>query len=382
MPTQASQRTSRSQQRNKSVTNSDYIQDEAFTKVTEQFKIMTDHDARSGDFGVLLFDAIKVSIQRAIEEIVPKLDEHSVDIATIKEENIITESRVTSLESMVQRLHKEVVELKEYSFSNNLVVDGIRELQPENTEARAKEFFRNILQIEDADSLIIDTCHRMGRSSNGHPRPIIVRFVKRSDKQKVLMQGRRLAGTQYHMWEHVPPETKEERRDLFRDRKERKDKGEKAVVRGSKLLVNGQVVRDIKKEKAKKIPKVERVNRRAAELMQLIKSAEQKCVEGSTFKGYYIPIDSPADIGPALMAAKAVGQTSTATHNVWAVSLGNYRDAEDDGEHTAGHRLLQTLERTGKQGMVVVARYYSGHDIGDKRFTAITDVGKMSIENY
>ena len=116
--------------------------------------------------------------------------------------------------------------------------------------------------------------------------------------------------------------------------------------------------------------------------MAAVKSKQEKTVEGSIFKAHYIPLTSQDDIRPALMAIKAVAQTSGATHNIWAASIGDYQHYDDDGEFTAGHRLLQTLIRTKQQGVVVVARYYSGHDIGEKRFTAVTELAKLAIDSY
>jgi len=381
-----SARQSRSQSRNNQTDNEvtvvDDKQEDLFTKLTDQFNILTNHDQRAGTFGELLYQAIELSIDKAVNKFQPIIDNHTAEITALKEESIITESRITSLESAVVKLRKEIVELKEYSYSNNLVIDGIQEHRYENVEHKVMGFFARNLGIPYPEDMIIDTCHRMGRSNNNKPRPIIIRFVKRSDKMMVLQQGKYLANTRFHMWEHLPAEIKEERKDLFRERKERKGRGERVVVRGSRLVVDDVIVRDINKEKAKKVPKVERVNNRAAQLMKSVKATQQQIVDGSTFKGHFIPIESKNDIDPALMAVKAVAQTSSATHNVWAVVLGDHRESDDDGEHTAGSQLLQTLVNSGKQGIVVVARYYSGHDIGEKRFTAIKEVGKMAIDNY
>jgi len=55
---------------------------------------------------------------------------------------------------------------------------------------------------------------------------------------------------------------------------------------------------------------------------------------------------------------------------------------DDDGEKWAGSRLQHVLNDTGAEGVVVVARWYGGQNIGPIRFTHIEDSAKQAIWNW
>lgn len=55
---------------------------------------------------------------------------------------------------------------------------------------------------------------------------------------------------------------------------------------------------------------------------------------------------------------------------------------DDDGEKWAGSRLQHVLNDTGTEGVVVVARWYGGHNIGPIRFTHIETCAKQAIWSW
>ncbi|KAF2645752.1 hypothetical protein P280DRAFT_128453 [Massarina eburnea CBS 473.64] len=55
---------------------------------------------------------------------------------------------------------------------------------------------------------------------------------------------------------------------------------------------------------------------------------------------------------------------------------------DDDGEKWAGSRLQHVLNDTQTEGVVVVARWYGGQNIGPIRFTHVEDSAKQAIWNY
>ncbi|KAF2683505.1 hypothetical protein K458DRAFT_443584 [Lentithecium fluviatile CBS 122367] len=55
---------------------------------------------------------------------------------------------------------------------------------------------------------------------------------------------------------------------------------------------------------------------------------------------------------------------------------------DDDGEKWAGSRLQHVLNDTGAEGVVVVARWYGGQNIGPIRFTHIENSAKQAIWNW
>jgi hypothetical protein len=55
---------------------------------------------------------------------------------------------------------------------------------------------------------------------------------------------------------------------------------------------------------------------------------------------------------------------------------------DDDGEKWAGSRLQHVLNDTGAEGVVVVARWYGGQNIGPIRFTHIENSAKQAIWSW
>lgn len=55
---------------------------------------------------------------------------------------------------------------------------------------------------------------------------------------------------------------------------------------------------------------------------------------------------------------------------------------DDDGESWAGKRLANVLNDTQAEGVVVVARWYGGQNIGPIRFTHIENCAKQAIWNW
>lgn len=55
---------------------------------------------------------------------------------------------------------------------------------------------------------------------------------------------------------------------------------------------------------------------------------------------------------------------------------------DDDGEKWAGSRLQNVLADTGTEGVIVVARWYGGQNIGPIRFTHIETCAKQAIWSW
>ncbi|KAL2059945.1 hypothetical protein VTL71DRAFT_10100 [Oculimacula yallundae] len=72
----------------------------------------------------------------------------------------------------------------------------------------------------------------------------------------------------------------------------------------------------------------------------------------------------------------------SATHNItaWRITGDNgvtYQDCDDDGETAAGGRVLHLMQLMDVWNvMVVVTRWYGGHQLGPKRFSIINSVAR------
>lgn len=100
------------------------------------------------------------------------------DIKVVKEENVTLNKRLV-------RVSNECNSLEQYSHCNNLIVYGIPEDRSENIMGVLRRLAGAIRFPEWADNLV-DMVHRMGRQSDNSPRPIIIKFVRRLDRNEFL----------------------------------------------------------------------------------------------------------------------------------------------------------------------------------------------------
>ncbi|XP_054270862.1 uncharacterized protein LOC128991735 [Macrosteles quadrilineatus] len=87
----------------------------------------------------------------------------------------------------VEKVQREVRDLEQYSHRNNLIIYGI----PEDNDEKIMFVIRRLataLHFQDWSEKLVDAVHRMGKydPTNTSPRPIIIRFVRRLDKDAFL----------------------------------------------------------------------------------------------------------------------------------------------------------------------------------------------------
>lgn len=117
---------------------------------------------------------------KLIKEQSNKMDDLLKTIDELKQENVNLKAKVTNLESRLE-------DVEQYSRLNTIEIFGVPEAKNEDTY----EVVRKICVALDLNLAreSIDVCHRLGRPgsrSDGRPRGIIAKFVRREDKTKVL----------------------------------------------------------------------------------------------------------------------------------------------------------------------------------------------------
>ena len=144
--------------------------------------------------------------------------------------------------------------LESYSRRENLKFFGIPEKEATaeeggeafDTRAVLNQFLETALGFQDPRSNIeIQRVHRVGKSNNGKPRPILARFLRFQDRERILRQGFKLKGTEYMMLQDFPQEIIEKRRKMMPKLKEARGKGLRVSFSKSepdKLIINGKIV--------------------------------------------------------------------------------------------------------------------------------------------
>ena len=105
--------------------------------------------------------------------------------------------------------------LEAYSRRENIKFLNIEEEQNEDTEEKLRSFLSENLEMNDVDGIEIQRVHRNGKSFNGNPRPILARFVRYKDVEKILSRGKMLKGSNYKMFTDLPRELVERRKALM-----------------------------------------------------------------------------------------------------------------------------------------------------------------------
>ncbi|PBP23152.1 UPF0029-domain-containing protein [Diplocarpon rosae] len=103
----------------------------------------------------------------------------------------------------------------------------------------------------------------------------------------------------------------------------------------------------------------------------------------SVFVARSAPVSSPDEARSYLQRLlESDKKVRSATHNItaWRIKGENgvaYQDCDDDGETAAGGRVLHLMQLMDIwNAMVVVTRWYGGHQLGPKRFSVINAVAR------
>lgn len=140
----------------------------------------------------------EVNVNKSHESLSEKLDENTKAVIDHKAsmdnclkliEDLTTENK--QLKKKVNDLEQRVEEMEQYSRLNTVEIQGIPEEKNEDVVSVVKAVGK-ALDMTISESMI-DACHRLGKSrtaSNNQPPGIIVKFVRRLDKDSLLQKRR------------------------------------------------------------------------------------------------------------------------------------------------------------------------------------------------
>ena len=184
---------------------------------------------------------------------------HIVKNAEFVDEQIIElKTALQTSANEVSESRKRVLYLEAYSRRENLKFEGIPEVvettdqqnatSNEDTKKVLANFMENVLGIEDAKDIEFQRVHRMGkpRMVGNRTRTIIARFLRFPDRERVFKCGRKLKGTDYKMFEDIPKELHELRKQQMDKLKQARKDGKRAFfskTEPDKLYIDGRYVK-------------------------------------------------------------------------------------------------------------------------------------------
>ena len=146
-------------------------------------------------------------------------------------------------EAATKLLYLEAYSRRENIRFMNIAQDGQTE-EPENVEETLRTFLERDLGFLDAGSVEIQRVHRNGKAKDGNPRPILARFLRYKDVQKIFSLGHRLKDTNFQMFRDYPTEIVKRRKEQMKTFKEARRNGIPASFSQSqpdKLFIRGRL---------------------------------------------------------------------------------------------------------------------------------------------
>ena len=152
-------------------------------------------------------------LQKPLQDILKKLEK--LDAIEEAVNNLGTsfgklEGRIHTLEDAYATTKRDVEDLKESLNANENILE--EETNKDDTEMALRTFLETELGFGDAANVEIQRVHRLGKKRGESSRPILARFLRYKDCEKLLSLGHRLRGTNYKMYQDLPFEIVERRR--------------------------------------------------------------------------------------------------------------------------------------------------------------------------
>ena len=160
--------------------------------------------------------------EESINELTSEVDEIKASLLKSQSEN--------------KKLKEHLLKTEAQERRSNLIIDGINESE-ENCFLAVQKILDEKLEIEDANGIKIERCHRMGTGPK--PRPIIFRLHFYPDRDKIWKARRKLKDTGLWLREDFPMEIAKRRQVLEPIRKAAAQQGKKAFLTYDKLIIDG-----------------------------------------------------------------------------------------------------------------------------------------------
>ena len=169
---------------------------ESRTKVLEDAQHGNEHEI------AVMKDNIKMK-EKNLEDVTAKQAASEAELANLTRQ-------MRALEKKTDDLHTKNLYLEAYSRRENIKFMNVKETatrdQREDTEQVLRNFLEQELGFLNARDVEMQRVHRVGKSRDGKPRPILARFLRFQDCEKLLALGRRLQGTGSQMFRDLPTE--------------------------------------------------------------------------------------------------------------------------------------------------------------------------------
>ena len=182
------------------------------------------------------------TLSEDLKDMKVSLEEYKKEVTTLKAE--INQARKCN-----QSLAAENIEIKEEKFKletylrrQNLVIEGVNESEYEDVQNKVINLLADKCKIV-LRAIEIDKIHRYGKSVAGRPRPIIIRFMSHSSRDRILFTYRGLKDKPSNLFvnEDLPYEIKTRRADVRAMANQAKSVGARVKLQGDRVVIDSKV---------------------------------------------------------------------------------------------------------------------------------------------
>ena len=205
-------------------------------------------------------------------------------------------------EQRISELNQQILKIQSHSMKNNIIINGLEEVDKEVASEVSKKFLKEKLKIEELE---INNAHRMGK---GNDRPMVIRFTNQDEKVfgniKKLKDVKNHKGKSYQVDNQYPESITEDRKQSFlhfKDAKSRGARGKNITLKKGQLLVdNKQHVREIIPPSSEDL---------IFAPLSIIKKSKELCIykskevieRASRFTGYFVEVQSEIEVKARLL---------------------------------------------------------------------------------
>ena len=215
-----------------------------YEELQKLYKTLEQKDAEKS-VAIAGLQALLAAAKDDIKALNDKLVALETSLQFTQAEHDEVKERVATCENEQIRQESELTRQSIYSRRWNLLFFKINETEGESCNHLVRGLLKTDLKIEEsrADNMPLRGVHRLGkkRPNANQPRPIIVRFTCRADRDYVWRQRRLLEGSNIRMAEDLPFHIREIRKNFLVPalKKAKQVANAKASIVGDKLVVNG-----------------------------------------------------------------------------------------------------------------------------------------------
>ena len=138
-----------------------------------------------------LFDRLEEKLSSQIAGVVVKIEGIEKSINALQVNQIRIDNEIDKVKEVIIKQQLYIERLEAEKRANNVVVNGVSESAVKTDDEELKTDKAKIEYLADtvnADGLEIETVFRIGRMNSKRPRPLLVRFSNKKDRNSFLFQ--------------------------------------------------------------------------------------------------------------------------------------------------------------------------------------------------